>query len=111
MGDSLQKRLEEMEHERPSLSEGTEAHPRKQTWKEKYVFWKRRMFGKVTSVPQKTETKENTTSKGCIDCRHNWKRYCIKTSANGSFIYTLARVYWAHFSGHTALSKKRSSCS
>lgn len=66
-----------MEHEGPSLSEGTEAHHQKQTWKEKYTFWKRRVFGNVTSVPQRTETKENTTSKGCIDCRHNWSGYLV----------------------------------
>lgn len=73
MGDSLQKRLEEMEHERPSLSQGTETNHHKQTWKEKFAFWKRRTFGKVREILQKTSTYPKYEKEGPDLKKYYWQ--------------------------------------
>jgi hypothetical protein len=51
MGDSLQKRLEELERQRPSPVRTPEEI--KPTWRDKLHFWKRKWFGKPQQVPQK----------------------------------------------------------
>lgn len=56
MGDSLQKRLEEMERANPSVPRTDNTPSVKPTWHDKWHFWKRKKIGKIEQMPQKTST-------------------------------------------------------